>query len=221
MLTLHYWNFSPYSLKVKKALDYLGLRYEARSASLIDRSHLKRITGRTSVPVIEDNSLALRDSTAILQWLDDNHRRGAFYPESVGIINRVIEDWADETLLQTLYPLKFSVRKIGTTVFADYGPVLANLAALSTRHDARRRFPGSRSDHLAKLDQQLQYLDRMLDSDQFLFGPRPIAADFAVYGMLKAAEPVPGLALIRERENIANFIDSMDSIQEWSVSCAS
>lgn len=73
---LRFWELapSPNNLKVRMALRYKGIDFEAIPVDAIDRAPLRAVSGQDLSPVIEDKGIVLNDSEAILQYLDANYR---------------------------------------------------------------------------------------------------------------------------------------------------
>ena len=67
---------SPNNLKVRMALRYKGIEFEAIAVDPFDREPLREVSGQDLSPVIEDKGIVLNDSESILQYLDAN------YPDS-------------------------------------------------------------------------------------------------------------------------------------------
>ena len=72
---LRFWELSPSpnSVKVRMALRYKGIEFEAIPVDPLDRAPLREISGQDLSPVIEDRGIVLNDSEAILQYLDANY----------------------------------------------------------------------------------------------------------------------------------------------------
>jgi len=75
---LRFWELSPSpnNIKVRMALRYKGIDFEAIAVDPFDREPLRKVSGQDLSPVIEDKGIVLNDSEAILQYLDAN------YPET-------------------------------------------------------------------------------------------------------------------------------------------
>ncbi len=75
---MRFWELapSPNSTKIRMALRFKGIDFEAIPVDPADRSALRKASGQDLSPVIEDRGIILPDSEAILQYLDAN------YPES-------------------------------------------------------------------------------------------------------------------------------------------
>ena len=65
---------SPNSVKVRVALEVKGLEYETQEMFAADREPIVRASGWPLVPVLVDGAVTMRDSAAILQYLEANYR---------------------------------------------------------------------------------------------------------------------------------------------------
>lgn len=65
---------SPNNLKVRLALRFKGIPFEAVAVDAFDRSHVIEASGQELTPVISDRGIVLNDSEAILHYLDANYR---------------------------------------------------------------------------------------------------------------------------------------------------
>ena len=94
---------SPFSAKVRIALDEKGLRHEeislpSRRAGIIDKpAELLEINPRGEVPTLIDGAVRLFDSTVILEYLEDAHPEPPLYPRTPAERARVrlVEELAD------------------------------------------------------------------------------------------------------------------------------
>ena len=73
---LKFWELapSPNNTKVRMALRFKGIEFEAVPVDPRDRSELLEVSGQVLSPVIADRGIVLNDSEAILQYLDANYR---------------------------------------------------------------------------------------------------------------------------------------------------
>ena len=65
---------SPNSVKVRVALEYKGLDYETEEMFSADREPIVRAGGWPLVPILIDGAVTMRDSAAILHYLEANYR---------------------------------------------------------------------------------------------------------------------------------------------------
>ncbi len=99
MRTLLEFHRSPNSVKVRVALGYKGLEYEIREMMAADRAPMIEAAGWPLVPILVDGDVVMRDSAAILHYLEANYREApSLTPDSRDDI------LAAETLLGRLTP---------------------------------------------------------------------------------------------------------------------
>jgi glutathione S-transferase len=93
--------FSHNCIKVRKALDLKGLRYETVNIDPIVRWGLRRASGQGLVPALVDGNRAVADSTAILLYLEDKYPDPPLLPQEPGARAEclILEEWADETFM--------------------------------------------------------------------------------------------------------------------------
>src|SRR5688572_9425496 len=65
---------SPNSVKVRIALEFKGLDYETQEMFSADREPIVRAGGWPLVPILLDGEVVMRDSAAILHYLEANYR---------------------------------------------------------------------------------------------------------------------------------------------------
>ena len=73
---LKFWELgpSPNNIKIRMALRFKGIEFEAIALDPSDRSELVAESGQELAPVVADRGIVLNDSEAILQYLDANYR---------------------------------------------------------------------------------------------------------------------------------------------------
>ncbi len=74
MRTLLEFHRSPNSVKVRVALGYKGLEYQVREMMAADRAPMIEAAGWPLVPILLDGQVVMRDSAAILHYLEANYR---------------------------------------------------------------------------------------------------------------------------------------------------
>lgn len=74
MRTLLEFHRSPNSVKVRVALGWKGLDYEIREMLAADRGPMIEAAGWPLVPILLDGEVVMRDSAAILHYLEANYR---------------------------------------------------------------------------------------------------------------------------------------------------
>jgi len=81
MIKLYDSAFSPFARKVRMALEYKGLNYEAVDALLrSNHAALKAVNGRIEVPVLVDGDVVVVNSADIISYLDHRYPAKCLYP---------------------------------------------------------------------------------------------------------------------------------------------
>jgi glutathione S-transferase len=91
MLELLQFRHSPYSEKVRWALDIKHVPHRRRS--LLPGPHMatvKRLTGRTHTPVLLHDDVALDGSARILDWLEAHHGAPALMPADPVLLDEAL-----------------------------------------------------------------------------------------------------------------------------------
>lgn len=65
---------SPNAVKVRVALNYKGLEYETEEMMAADREPMIEAAGWPMIPILIDGDVVMRDSAAILHYLEANYR---------------------------------------------------------------------------------------------------------------------------------------------------
>lgn len=72
--TLLEFHRSPNAVKVRVALNFKGLDYETREMMAADRRPMLEAAGWPMIPILLDGAVVMRDSLAILHYLEANYR---------------------------------------------------------------------------------------------------------------------------------------------------
>jgi glutathione S-transferase len=158
---------SPFSAKIRIALDEKGLRYEeislpSRRSGIVEKPpELLEINPRGEVPTLVDGAVRLFDSTVILEYLEDAHPEPPLLPRTPAerARARLVEELADWML----------------------GSCVADLLAETfSKPDAATRDPGRLAEAEAAVRRAHARLERELDAGA-RFCREFSAADLACY----------------------------------------
>ena len=94
---LKFWELapSPNNTKVRMALRFKGIEFEAVAVDPRDRSAVVQASGQELTPVIEDRGIVLNDSEAILHYLDANYRDAPRLWAADRAGRKVCDEWKD------------------------------------------------------------------------------------------------------------------------------
>jgi glutathione S-transferase len=162
--------------KVRLLLAHLGIPYERRELSVVDRSNRSDVLGNLNpaqrVPtLVLDDGRALGESGAILWYFAEGTR---FVPE---------DRYERAQMLQWMFFEQY-----------DHEPALAVVRFWVAYSGQREAFADRLEERMAAGYRALDAMDRHLDGRQFFVGDRLSLADIALYAYTHVA-PEAGFAL--------------------------
>jgi glutathione S-transferase len=221
---------SLYTGKVRAYLDYKGIPYtEVAARREIYRDVIVPRTGVRFIPVlISDDDIAVQDSTAIIDFLEQRHPQPSVYPS--GPLQRwvalLLETYADEWLVIPAMHYRWNVPENRAFAMFEFGRLSAPDATEAEQREIGERLAGPFAGALPALgvhphsvtaieQSYLSFLadfDRHLAEHPYLLGARPCIGDFALFGPLFAhlyRDPASG-RLMRERApRVAEWVTRM------------
>ena len=162
----------PYSTNVERvalALAHKGLEAEVVMIDPADRSRVIELSGQDLVPVIEHDGVAIADSTAIFEHLDEHRPDPPLYPADPARRTemRVFIDWFNRVWKGP--------------------PNLIAYAGDAGDHAETDRIAALSAEMAAWVD----WFDALLSGRDYLFGDEVSAADLAVFPFVKYAAQAP------------------------------
>eukprot|EP00439_Symbiodinium_sp_Y106_P056432 s413_g7.t3 len=217
---------SPYSCKVRAALRFLRIAYEwipvfqvaahsTHSGELFSK-HFPDIKTKVIPVLVRPDGTYANDSTPLLLELQAQHGKTwrSLFPTSAGarFLCALVEDFADEWLTKVMFEGRFHTledAKFGAAWQVLQNPLqsknadtaLQAIDMFAARQRERRALVGC-SDWTC-MEKTLRGVCSALETNlrrgiPFIFGSRPTAADFAIYGQLRqlATDPLPSRILV-------------------------
>ena len=226
---------SPYTRKMLGVLRYKHIPYryidraQAQSAGLprpkvelLPTFYFPQNDGAHTVAV---------DSTPLIRRLDAAWPERAVLPPdpALAFLDALIEDFADEWLTKAMFHYRWHYQpdreKAGTILPLHHNlnaprPQAEAMAATFTdRQVGRLRYVGSNPTTApvieASYERFLRVFDRILEVRPFLFGARPSAADFGIYGQLTALalfDPTPAALTLRVAPRVHAWVEVMEDL---------
>jgi len=182
-LTFYYGSGSPFAWKVWLALEHKGIPYEFRLLSFdagdTKTPEFRAVNPRCRVPAIVDDGFALRESGAIVEYLEERYPQKPLLPQDV--------------------KARATVRRIAIEADGDLGPAVGELGDLAFADKAAE--PGA----IAKAQQHV--LDELAPLEAELAGPYLVGAlslaDFAIIPRVRMLQRIeerkPGSGIPEER----------------------
>jgi glutathione S-transferase len=204
MICLYQLHWSHYVEKVRWALDFKGLAWQAVDIDPFSKREMRHLQGRPAlVPTLHDpaTGTVIGESTRILEYLEHTYPTPPLYCDSREEIKRWML-WLDSTL-------GLAARRLAYTQIAlEYPEYLPNLflpkmAAKGLKADLagkiiagvltrRFRFRYNRTDRVfEQLEQCLLLAAERLSAREYLVGERFTAADLTLAALMRPVVVVP------------------------------
>jgi glutathione S-transferase len=192
-LFLHELAHSPFCIPVKRILEAWSIPFETRQVSAWDRRALIELTGGAyyQVPVLEYGDRIVHETAddllSVAHFLDEEFCNGALFPDDCAGLQELVIEHIETTLEGKGF--KLSDPRILDEI-EDLGERI-----MVARHKERGFGPGcvnrwrEGATALAReFESALEPYERRLGHLPFLFGERPVYADFALFGVVGNAE---------------------------------
>ena len=209
-IILHHYYESMYSEKVRLLLGYKNSNYlSVVTSPVMPRPELTPLTGGyRRIPVMQIGADIYCDSRVICRKIDQLYPENPIYSQQLSASMDGYCNWLETSLFRAAIALRFQPSAIASEpLFAgDLTPELfwkdrAELSAGSSRTRvpldlAEQQF----NEHLHRLEEQFS------SCGDFLFGEKPMIADFSLYHVLW---------LVAEREPLANYFADFPALMAW------
>lgn len=169
-LTVHSISGAPRGWRVLVGLALKGLNYDVHYLEASKREHktpeFLKINPRGEVPVLDADGLLIRESIAILAWLDRQHPDRPLFGETPEDVARI---W--QLTMECSNHLRAAVNDL-------LYPILVENIALPERASERMAELQAAGD---SMHAECRYLDKLLNDQSFLCGQRPSTAEAIVF----------------------------------------
>ncbi|MCE2782185.1 glutathione S-transferase family protein [Limnohabitans sp.] len=199
-LILHHYPTSPFAEKVRLILGHKQLAWKSVFIPMVmPKPDLTALTGGyRKTPVLQIGADIYCDTALICDVLEQLAPTPTLYPEAIQGAARIVAQWADSALFTASMAYNFQPAGVAQ-VFAGVPAegVQAFVADRTAMRSGAARMASS--DATGTYKSYLRRIASMLHGQDFLFGPQPCVADFAVYHPLWFThERTPALAGILE-----------------------
>jgi glutathione S-transferase len=226
---------SPYSRKLRAVMRYRRIPHVWSTQGAVETRTLPQppvaLLPQLFVPGADGELEARIDSTPLIRQLEDLQPGRSVIPPDAALafIDALLEDYADEWLTKAMFHYRWA-----------FASDIANAAAILPRW-FRNTQPDREADAAGKMFAQrqigrlavvgsspataplieasyvraLHLLDARLAESPFIFGKRPAAADFAVFGQLTqltAFDPTPAAIARKEAPRVVAWVDLVEDL---------
>ena len=215
-ITLHHYELSPFSQKIRSLLGYTELPWNAVLTSpMLPRPLLTPVTGGyRRIPVAQLGADIYCDTRLIARKIAQQSQHNELFPEQHNTQSEALAAWADSTLLM-LCVAYVGKSRYSVNLLRYFSPLalpkfFLDRVRLMAGANTRAMMPGNVDRELQRF---LRDFERALAAD-FRFGSTPTIADFALYHPLwltceiarvPLLDPYPGVA--RWMQRISDFGD--------------
>ncbi len=231
---------SPYTRKMLALLRYRRLSYQLligdQSAGLGMPRPKVALLPTFYLPNASGELEAVVDSTPLIRRFEAAFDGRSVIPPDpvVGFLNDLLEDYADEWLTKPMFHYRWRYAadiEQAATILPMWRDVSASPEALGRRKTyiaerqiARLYVVGSDDTTAPVIEASyrrfLAIFDSLLQRHSFLFGSRPSAADFGLYGQLTQLarfDPTPSAICLREAPRVYAWTDLVDDLSGAEV----
>ncbi len=220
---------SPYSIKIAALMGYMGIDHEVKIQNLWTRfSVIKKLTGKTMVPILRRGQWAMNDSTEIARHLIEESPVPTLpRAREAELLCWLLEDFADEWVVRWQMVTRWGVDRDRRAVSELIGRELTGAVPVGSRALGERvgqviqkslRPYGLRQENdaalLASRERTLQALEAILSGGPaYLFEGYPTVADFAFFGPLGQFRRDPtGRECLEGYPAIQGYLDRMEAM---------
>lgn len=228
---------SYYSGKVRAYLRYKDIPFDEVSATReVYRDVIIPRTGVRFIPVlISADDVAIQDSTAIIDFLEQHHPTPSIYPSTPlqRLLALLLEVYCDEWLIIPAMHYRWNVPENREFAIREFGRLSAPAASSEEQRAIGEKLSGPFAGALPHLGVSattreaieasyrvlLQDFDTHLESQPFLFGTRPSIGDFSLFGPLYAhlyRDPYSGRLMKQHAPRVAQWVERMNQPQPCS-----
>ncbi|MGS0897532.1 glutathione S-transferase family protein [Burkholderia stagnalis] len=231
MITLYQFATSPFTEKVRRALNYKGIVFDTHEvdrakAAAGDYRHVSKVG---KFPAIDHDGMILQDSTDILEYLDTAFKNRPLLPQDARsrALATIIEDWADESL----YFYEMTVRLSWTHNLDEVLDKFARSFPHLSRNDVRAYILDAvgklitaqgvgrkdRSTVVRDLERHFGAIESLLEGHQWLLGDNVSSADISVTAQVSALlDAQEARAIVEKCPNIRAWRDRLDAVAPFS-----
>lgn len=226
---------SPYSRKLRAVLRYRRIPYAWVNRGAPESRDLPRprvdLLPQLLLPGADGALEARTDSTPLIRRLEAMHEGRSVLPPdpALAFLDALLEDYADEWLTKAMFHYRWAfapdIAKAAAILprwFRTDQPeeqAVANGKMFAERQIGRLGVVGSNETTAPVIEQSYERLLRLLDArlteSRFVFGARPAASDFALYGQLTQLagfDPTPAAIALAIAPRVVAWVDVVEDL---------
>jgi glutathione S-transferase len=233
---------SPYSVKVRSYFRYKGIPHEWIVRGPANQAEFQKYAKLPLMPlVVTPEDQGLQDSTPILEAMEARFPEPGIHPSdpSLAFVSALLEEFGDEWGNKWMFHYRWAREADQNSAAGRLASVMAPglegdqlagaVAGIKQRMVGRVWFVGSNEETAPQIEESyretLDLLEAHLGARPYLFGARPVFADFGLWGQLYncGSDPTPGAILRRQAPSVAAWVERMlepkaeGEIEPWAA----
>jgi glutathione S-transferase len=231
---------SPYSVKVRSYFRYKQIPHEWIIRDSTNQAEYQRYAKLPLIPlVVAPDGTAFQDSTPIIEHFEALYPEPSIHPEdpTAAFLSALIEEYGDEWGNKPMFHFRWfyepdqdsAAGRLARSMMPELAPdaIESAMAVVKSRMVPRLSFVGSSPATKDQIEgsfkRQLAILDTHLDRRSYLFGGRPVLADFGLFAQLHqcSTDPTPASIMRQSSPSVLAWIERMlhprgqGALEEW------
>ena len=200
MITLYQFSTSPFTEKVRRALNYKSIPFDVHEVARakVPQGDYAHVSPTGKFPAITHGDTNVWDSTDIIQYLDANFEGPSLIPPTAydAAIAHAVEEWADESLYFYEMTMRLTWEHNLDAALDEFAATMPGVPKEALRPmiiegvtklvEAQGLGRKPRDQIVSDTERHLKALDGMLEGRDWLVGDALSVADLAVIGQLNA-----------------------------------
>ena len=216
---------SPYSVKVRSYFRYKNIPHEWVVRDPSNQEEFQRHAKLPLIPlVVTPDGTGIQDSTPIIEHFETLYPEPSIHPTdgTLAFLSALIEEYGDEWCNKPMFHYRWfyepdqasAAERLARSMMPGVD-VAGAVEMIKARMIPRLKFVGSSAETKQQIEgsflRQLEILNRHLARRKYLFGARPVFADFGLYAQLYqcSTDPTPGAIMKATAPHVLSWIGRM------------
>ncbi len=225
MITLYQFATSPFSEKVRRALNYKGIPFELHNVPRAEVGNYAHVSPSGKFPAIEHDGTPVLDSTDIIRYLDEQFPEKPLIPvgSKAQALAHIVEDWADESLYFYEMTMRIAWSHNNARVIEEFVETMPGLTVEQARPliekgagdivNAQGLGRKPRALVVADCERHFEALDGLLGESDWLLGDELSVADLSVVSQMNALlYASEAQAALEKTKNVSGWRTRLDEV---------
>jgi glutathione S-transferase len=198
--------YSVFSWRTRLGLAHKGIAFTARQVAVADKAAIA-FSGQDKVPILKDGATVVYDSWRIAEYLEATYPERPLFGGEVGRgVTKVINAWADRTLIPILFPA-LMLENVHRLDAADAAHMRAQIEKVTGK--SLEDLAAGRAAAVKAFGRALDPVRATLRGQAFLSGAQPAYADYIVFSLLQWPRVVSPEPVLAAEDAVAAWFERM------------